>query len=211
MSSPADPPSPPASATSENRSSTRDSPSPPPSPTSEDSDDSDDEEDGAPKTPTPEEERLLATLRETVAQAELDALVLFGKSVIRTMQSNAAYIEGAIRRYAERGTLGPDICSWCKIEMSEDRIFRCQRGCHDQLPGCTPCIAIAHEQLPTHRLEEWVENRWEPRTLRDVGYIQQLGHEGLPCPKPSFLITVRLLHLPDGMQELWCRECLCTT
>ncbi|KAJ7429172.1 hypothetical protein B0H11DRAFT_2266719 [Mycena galericulata] len=209
MSSPTDSPSPSPSPASPTSSS--DSPSPPPSPTSGDEEEEEDEEGGAPKTPTPEEERVLATLRETVAQAELDALVLFGKSVIRTMQSDPAYIEGAVRRYAERNTVGPDICSWCKIEISEDRIFRCQRGCHDELPGCTPCIAIAHEQQPTHRLEEWVENRWEPRTLRDVGYIHQLGHEGLPCPRPSFLITVRLLPLSDGVQELWCRECLCTT
>ncbi|KAJ7443489.1 hypothetical protein B0H11DRAFT_2250594 [Mycena galericulata] len=210
MSSPTDSPSlSPASRTSDSDNMSTISGSPPASPTSES--DEEDEEGGGPKTPTPEEERVLANLRGAVVQAELDALVLFGKSVIRTMQSDPAYIENAVRRYAEHATVGPDICSWCKIEISEDRIFRCQRGCHDQLPGCTPCIAIAHEKEPTHRLEEWVENRWEPRTLRDVGYIHQLGHEGLPCPRPSFLLTVRLLPLSDGVQELWCRECLCPT
>ncbi|KAJ7432255.1 hypothetical protein B0H11DRAFT_2260911 [Mycena galericulata] len=164
--------------------------------------------------PTAAELRVLATLQETVARLEFQEELDMAKFVIRTMQSDAAYIQAALTRYLARGTVGPDQCSWCKIILEDTILYRChQRGCHHQLPACDVCIRIAHEQSPTHRIEEWVpvEARWKRRTLRDVGYIHQLGHDGLPCPNPSLVITVRLLHLGDGPQELWCRECLCPT
>ncbi|KAJ7470052.1 hypothetical protein B0H11DRAFT_2237968 [Mycena galericulata] len=162
--------------------------------------------------PDPNEVRVLTELSRTVDRLEMEEQLLIAKNVIRTMQTDPAYIQASATRYAARESVGPEQCAWCRVGIEDANLFRChQRGCHHQLPACDVCIRIAHEQNPTHRIEEWVDNRWQRRTLRDVGFIHQLGHEGLPCPNPSIVLTVRLINLADGVQELWCRECLCST
>jgi hypothetical protein len=38
----------------------------------------------------------------------------------------------------------------------------------------------------------WTERRyWKPMLLRQLGYVYQQGHDGLPCPNPALMTTTR--------------------
>ncbi|KAJ6517357.1 hypothetical protein C8R47DRAFT_1172779 [Mycena vitilis] len=62
---------------------------------------------------------------------------------------------------------------------------RCASGtaefrCSDCLGGgellCSDCLALAHKQLPFHRIQKWTGETFERRKLKDVGVRIQLGH-----------------------------------
>ncbi|KAJ7436523.1 hypothetical protein B0H11DRAFT_2231793 [Mycena galericulata] len=130
---------------------------------------------------------------------------------IRTMQRDPAYLAERLKEYHEREFVAPDKCSWCQVPLSAtEELFRChQRGCLEGLPACAACIGIAHQTMPKHLIEEWADNGWHRTSLRRAGFVQQLGHDGMPCPNPATSVEVqKVLHL-DGVHELWTRECGC--
>ncbi|KAJ7030293.1 hypothetical protein C8F04DRAFT_961776 [Mycena alexandri] len=77
-------------------------------------------------------------------------------------------------------------CARCKCTAP---LFRCARQtCFGPAMYCEPCVVKQHEQLPTHMVEKWNGERFEPLTLDqlDVEARVQLGHvPGSYCPKAS--------------------------
>ncbi|KAJ7509952.1 hypothetical protein B0H11DRAFT_2215786 [Mycena galericulata] len=166
----------------------------------------------APSTPAPDARNAAASDAPT-GDLISDWSLASAIHVIRTMQTDSNYIARMLKEYHEREFVAPDRCSWCRMPRSEEEpLFRChQRGCLEGLPGCGPCIGIAHQTMPMHLIEEWFDNhdRWQRTSLRRAGFVQQLGHDGMPCPNPAQSVVVKeVLHL-DGVHELWTRECHC--
>ncbi|KAJ7858228.1 hypothetical protein B0H14DRAFT_3085090 [Mycena olivaceomarginata] len=75
------------------------------------------------------------------------------------------------------------------------RIFKC-RQCGEFLQ-CKGCCIAGHAKTPLHFIEEWNGEFWVDISLRDLGYVYQLGHGGLPCrfPDPR-LLTMTVIELP---------------
>ncbi|KAJ7169139.1 hypothetical protein C8R43DRAFT_1121028 [Mycena crocata] len=57
----------------------------------------------------------------------------------------------------------------------------------------------------------WKGNRrgWEPRSLRDIGFVYQMGHHGQPCPVPMPYISQLAVIDMGGPQWLPLRYCGC--
>ncbi|KAJ7712131.1 hypothetical protein B0H16DRAFT_1342977 [Mycena metata] len=77
-------------------------------------------------------------------------------------------------------------CARCKCAAP---LFRCSRQtCLGPGMYCVTCVVRQHEQLPTHMLEKWNGQHFEPMTLNelDVEARVQLGHiPGSYCPKAT--------------------------
>ncbi|KAJ7036055.1 hypothetical protein C8F04DRAFT_1181827 [Mycena alexandri] len=77
-------------------------------------------------------------------------------------------------------------CARCKVASP---LFRCSRQtCFGPAMYCEACVALQHRQLPTHMLEKWNGEFFEPLPLNelDVEARLQLGHvPGSFCPKAT--------------------------
>ncbi|KAJ7021079.1 hypothetical protein C8F04DRAFT_1274148 [Mycena alexandri] len=77
-------------------------------------------------------------------------------------------------------------CARCKIA---DPLFRCSRQtCFGPAMYCEPCVALQHRQLPTHMIEKWNGDFFEPLPLNELAVETrvQLGHvPGSFCPKAT--------------------------
>ncbi|KAJ7436522.1 hypothetical protein B0H11DRAFT_2231795 [Mycena galericulata] len=124
--------------------------------------------------------------------------------IVHHLQSDPLYRERARAEYKARGSLGPDICVWCRVSIEDEAIYRCRDlQCMDGLPACGPCILIGHQVFPFHNVEKWTEKRfWKRLTLADLGYVYQLGHDGLACPNPSADKKTRVVVTVSGAQNL---------
>ncbi|KAJ7643849.1 hypothetical protein FB45DRAFT_1020668 [Roridomyces roridus] len=132
------------------------------------------------------------------------------QGVVRYRQMTDVVVKSKAEADTTRGTdAAPSACAWCGSPIAKVRLFRCQRGCHQNLPACIPCMRVAHERFPTHRLKEWDGTTWKDTTLHDIGHIHQLGHNGFECAAAGLTINVCRLSLSDGEQVVWCRTCEC--
>ncbi|KAJ6449252.1 hypothetical protein C8R47DRAFT_1230728 [Mycena vitilis] len=108
------------------------------------------------------------------------------------------------------GRLLPKQCAWCNAGVEDTVMYRCRnRRCLGGLPACAPCTLVAHEQTPYDRIEMWTGHLWRWAELRDLGYVYQEGHEGLPCPNPAPTTTSKNIWLSSGMLEHVTRGCNC--
>ncbi|KAG1906569.1 uncharacterized protein F5891DRAFT_901580, partial [Suillus fuscotomentosus] len=55
-------------------------------------------------------------------------------------------------------------------------------SCSGEHSWCSSCAVKAHQHNPFHNLQLWNGKFYESTTLRDHGYIMDLGHGGHPCP-----------------------------
>ncbi|KAJ7689131.1 hypothetical protein B0H17DRAFT_937687 [Mycena rosella] len=72
---------------------------------------------------------------------------------------------------------------------------RAGRGCsHAKISWCADCRTLIqyevcmrarHALQPLHVLQERTSEFWEDITLQSLQLVYQLGHGGLPCPKPE--------------------------
>ncbi|KAJ7789208.1 hypothetical protein B0H14DRAFT_2627467 [Mycena olivaceomarginata] len=86
-------------------------------------------------------------------------------------------------------------------------MYRCREACRGGMVACATCILVGHWEAPLHRLQVWNPGSriWEPATLRQLGFIFQEGHQGLPCPNPAPTTTTKLLRTSRGEIEQICR------
>ncbi|KAJ7601898.1 hypothetical protein DFH06DRAFT_1324301 [Mycena polygramma] len=106
----------------------------------------------------------------------------------------------------------PQYCSWCGVEAKDADMYRCEEDiCFERLHACGRCIVLGHQQRPFHSLRKWEGDRWSASGpyLTELGFVWQLGHDGLPCPSPSPEIKEKYVL---GDREGWkikLRECHC--
>ncbi|KAJ7704630.1 hypothetical protein B0H14DRAFT_2416236 [Mycena olivaceomarginata] len=87
------------------------------------------------------------------------------------------------------------------------RLFKC-RACGEFLQ-CKACCIAGHTRTPLHVLQEWNGNYWVDITLRELGFVYQIGHGGMPCrfPDPR-LLTMTVIELPV-IHRVSYRYCKC--
>ncbi|KAK6992479.1 hypothetical protein R3P38DRAFT_3226100, partial [Favolaschia claudopus] len=51
--------------------------------------------------------------------------------------------------------------------------------------SCGRAEDARHQLMPLHVLQEWTGAFWSQVSLASLGYVFQLGHGGLPCPRPA--------------------------
>ncbi|KAJ7899713.1 hypothetical protein B0H13DRAFT_2336971 [Mycena leptocephala] len=97
-------------------------------------------------------------------------------------------------------------CALCK--NVDGPLFKCTE-CGEFLQ-CKTCCIERHGLTPLHLLKEWTGDHWRATTLRDLGLVYQLGHEGLPCVFPaSETRSMTVIHT-NGIHQIRYKYCLCT-
>ncbi|KIO20783.1 hypothetical protein M407DRAFT_29579 [Tulasnella calospora MUT 4182] len=109
------------------------------------------------------------------------------------------------------------------------QFFRCQE-CFGGHMLCSKCIVSAHQHLPFHRVETWIDSkldegwipgRWKPFAPPQFGYFRRipleqvglqvpLGHSGRLCPAshPSDEHLMTVFHV-NGYHKIRFRRCQC--
>ncbi|KAG8755118.1 hypothetical protein FRC12_010990 [Ceratobasidium sp. 428] len=72
-----------------------------------------------------------------------------------------------------------------------DTFYKCQT-CLVSRPSCGRCTTNCHRHSPTHCVERFNGQFWEPASLAELGLILHLGHNGEPCPQQG-RVTVSVL------------------
>ncbi|KAK7054021.1 hypothetical protein R3P38DRAFT_2501036 [Favolaschia claudopus] len=99
------------------------------------------------------------------------------------------------------------VCGTCGTAEEGWRRFRCE----DCGPSthCQECMTVRHELTPLHVLEEWTGNFWTRVSLASLGYVFQIGHGGLSCPRPAPIVrSMVVLDFPH-IHEVKYRFCSC--
>ncbi|KAJ7041698.1 hypothetical protein C8F04DRAFT_946732 [Mycena alexandri] len=104
-------------------------------------------------------------------------------------------------------------CALCECVVggeSQDapRFFRCM-DCGVFLQ-CQKCCLDRHALTPLHFLEEWNGEFWKRTTLRDIGLVYQLGHEGMQCKRPHPFVRSLTVVDTTGIHEIHYRFCACS-
>ncbi|KAJ7182633.1 hypothetical protein C8R43DRAFT_1116266 [Mycena crocata] len=74
---------------------------------------------------------------------------------------------------------------------------------------CYACCIMDHRRTPLHFLKEWTGVFWQKTTLAQVGFVYQVGHDGLDCNLPlKDVHSTRVLHT-TGIQTLYYQLCGC--
>ncbi|KAJ6493720.1 hypothetical protein C8R47DRAFT_1213989 [Mycena vitilis] len=81
----------------------------------------------------------------------------------------------------------------------------------------SPCCALVgavvwrgNALTPLHLLQVWKGQYWDPTTLRELGLVYQLGHEGSPCLVPaSETRSMTIIHT-NGIHQIRYRYCNCS-
>lgn len=68
-------------------------------------------------------------------------------------------------------------CQVCHQVTANIRCLSCQTG----YMWCGPCAVTSHIRNPFHRIQQWTGRFYDNITLRDLGYVFNLGHNGAPC------------------------------
>ncbi|KAJ6474617.1 hypothetical protein C8R47DRAFT_1221017 [Mycena vitilis] len=100
-------------------------------------------------------------------------------------------------------------CALCATAIPPDeRIFKCSE-CGESLQ-CRSCCLERHALTPLHLLQVWKGQYWDPTTLRELGLVYQLGHEGSPCLVPaSETRSMTIIHT-NGIHQIRYRYCNCS-
>ncbi|KAJ7022824.1 hypothetical protein C8F04DRAFT_970935 [Mycena alexandri] len=92
--------------------------------------------------------------------------------------------------------------------VEPQRFFRC--GKCGVFLQCKECCLERHILTPLHFLEEWTGEFWTRTTLKDLGLIYQLGHEGRRCKFPQpFVRSLTVIDI-TGIHEIRYRFCACS-
>ncbi|KAJ7715975.1 hypothetical protein B0H16DRAFT_1339392 [Mycena metata] len=88
------------------------------------------------------------------------------------------------------------------------RFFRC--GDCGVFLQCQKCCLERHAWTLLHFLEEWTGEFWKRTTLRDLGLVYQLGHEGMRCKRPHPLVRSLTVVDTTGIHEIHYQFCACS-
>ncbi|KAJ7039475.1 hypothetical protein C8F04DRAFT_1254756 [Mycena alexandri] len=90
----------------------------------------------------------------------------------------------------------------------------------DSTPCCALCkknivetewlFKLRHVLTPLHLIKEWKGEFWQPTSLRDMGLVYQLGHDGAACPFPAAKALAMTVIHTMGIHQLRYRYCNCT-
>ncbi|KAJ7448474.1 hypothetical protein B0H11DRAFT_1744214 [Mycena galericulata] len=120
------------------------------------------------------------------------------------------FLDETIRRAGlGNGTHSPQ-CALCSNAVGTEarpRFFRCA-DCGEFLQ-CQECCIDRHKLTPLHFLKEWSGHFWTSATLRDIGLVYQIGHEGRPCPAPAPAIRNMVVVETNGIHRISFRYCCC--
>ncbi|KAJ7018856.1 hypothetical protein C8F04DRAFT_1277051 [Mycena alexandri] len=98
--------------------------------------------------------------------------------------------------------IGAVLCRRC------DTSVLCRRC--DTSVLCRQCCAEAHACMPLHHLQTWTGDEWELTTLRDIGFVYQMGHGGNACETPTIRISsLMVISDQSGNHFLNLRYCNC--
>ncbi|KAJ6458992.1 hypothetical protein C8R45DRAFT_913193 [Mycena sanguinolenta] len=99
-------------------------------------------------------------------------------------------------------------CAVCDCAVGSDvRFFRC--GSCGYFIQCQTCCIERHRWTPLHFLEEWNGKFWVQTTLKDIGLVYQLGHEGLKCLVPHPVVWTLTVIDVTGIHTIHYRFCGC--
>ncbi|KAJ7093629.1 hypothetical protein C8R43DRAFT_908083 [Mycena crocata] len=113
------------------------------------------------------------------------------------------FLEWLLRRDGLGNNVYEPACSLCgKAHTAQRRLFRCAQ-CGEFLQ-CHECVKARHQLTPLHAVREWNGEFWteaqlagssvDPHSgLVGVGLVYQIGHHGMPCPKPEPVRTMVVL------------------
>ncbi|KAJ7102965.1 hypothetical protein C8R43DRAFT_963855 [Mycena crocata] len=74
---------------------------------------------------------------------------------------------------------------------------------------CRRCCKEEHECEPLHNLKVWNEQSWEVTSLREIGFVYQMGHKGDPCQSPTPFVHSLLVIDLKGCHRLDLLYCAC--
>ncbi|KAJ7457083.1 hypothetical protein FB451DRAFT_1183591 [Mycena latifolia] len=74
---------------------------------------------------------------------------------------------------------------------------------------CPSCCLEDHAAKPLHTVKRWSGQFWESKSLRDVGFVYQMGHEGRACANPGYLTSLLVIDWMMGCHSLPLRYCEC--
>ncbi|KAJ7469033.1 hypothetical protein FB451DRAFT_1352272 [Mycena latifolia] len=100
------------------------------------------------------------------------------------MEFRDEFFDEMLRLEGRGDTIAYAACAGCG---AADPILHCEhQQCHGVQMHCQKCIVSQHKLLPTHWVQEWNGDFFEPRSLADLGLVVQLGHPpGYNCPSAS--------------------------
>ncbi|KAJ7018869.1 hypothetical protein C8F04DRAFT_1277073 [Mycena alexandri] len=126
------------------------------------------------------------------------------------------YLDETVRAHGLGYSTSSPCCALCKQAVGAEaergsgrrRFFRCT-DCGVFLQ-CLECCLARHNLAPLHTLEEWVDNsRWRRLTLKAIGVVYQLGHEGFECKFPDPLLRSLTVVHTNGIHQIQYRYCKC--
>ncbi|THU81849.1 hypothetical protein K435DRAFT_692763, partial [Dendrothele bispora CBS 962.96] len=84
-----------------------------------------------------------------------------------------------------RGDHIPATCTFCPPDREQaEPTFRCIDCNHGPLM-CQECCVEKHQLNPLHRIQHWTGQRFQKVSLRQLGFVVQLGHQdGSTCLSP---------------------------
>ncbi|KAF9001842.1 hypothetical protein BDZ89DRAFT_968153, partial [Hymenopellis radicata] len=122
-----------------------------------------------------------------------------------------AFLEETLRRHGLGNATRNPTCSSCDIRLNVgecEELFRCQ-SCGDFLE-CRTCCLKRHERAPVHAIQVWREATWQTISLREMGLIYQLGHQGARCRVPDITPHIMTVMHVNGVHQVDMRYCGCS-
>ncbi|KAJ7429980.1 hypothetical protein B0H11DRAFT_1765938 [Mycena galericulata] len=120
------------------------------------------------------------------------------------------FLDETVRRQGLGDAMRSPRCALCSEAVGSDslpRFFRCV-DCGEFLQ-CQRCCITRHQLTPLHLLEEWTGDFWTSVTLRDIGLVYQLGHEGRRCIAPAPAVRSMVVLDTNGIHRVSYRYCAC--
>ncbi|KAJ7430890.1 hypothetical protein B0H11DRAFT_2262791 [Mycena galericulata] len=74
---------------------------------------------------------------------------------------------------------------------------------------CQSCCFKKHKSAPLHRVKHWSGKCWETTTLREHGFVYQMGHGGETCPHPDKFVSSLLVIALTGVVRIHLKYCRC--
>ncbi|KAF9004178.1 hypothetical protein BDZ89DRAFT_1049589 [Hymenopellis radicata] len=139
-----------------------------------------------------------------------------------------AFLEETIRRHGLGNATRNPRCSSCDRRLKAEcigiaierpsteagdvdeceELFRCQ-SCGDFLE-CQACCLRRHDRAPVHAIQVWREATWQTISLRDMGLVYQLGHQGARCRVPDPTPHIMTVMHVNGVHQVEMRYCGCS-
>ncbi|KAJ7143254.1 hypothetical protein C8R46DRAFT_1167838 [Mycena filopes] len=92
-------------------------------------------------------------------------------------------------------------------DTPDRRIFKCAE-CGEFLQ-CRTCCMHRHLMTPLHFLKVWARDFWADKTLKALGLVYQLGHQGGACPTPPPAIRQMVVIDTTGIHQIRYKRCGC--